>query len=91
LNNVAFCDKGVAILDFVGHGSGDSSNVNIFKGLRLVNKLNRVTFSAKLKDWEKTPEVPIMCWDETGENYKKPRRTLSESCIQFPFLPNIYN
>jgi len=90
LDNIALSEKGVAILDLVGQDNGSEEDPNIFRGLRLVNKLNKVTLSARFENWEVIPKVPVLCWDETLVNYLSPRRPLSESCIVFPFNPSVY-
>lgn len=49
--------------------------------------MERVLFSTKFPNWTEIPKVPLMCWDETRQNYLNPRRALSKTCIELPIVP----
>ena len=91
LSSIAVCEKGIAVVNLGSQPDDKAQRFNFFRGIRLLNKLNKVKFSSKMDEWQSLPEKPTLCWDETRYPYPKPSKTLTKLCINFPFVANLKN
>ena len=89
LANTALCNRGIAIVDLGQAPEEVSQKLNFFRGVRLLNQLNKVKLSSKMNEWQQLDKKPELCWDETRYNYQHPKKSLTKLCISFPFVANL--